>query len=93
MAVWTRTIVGISPIVDRMHGDMTQFKPCRDEIVALLKKDPAYDDEAEFGSENEQFTEAVEELAYAENEGEFDGALAYLYDWADDNRVWIDPHK
>lgn len=31
----------------------------------------------------------LEELSYAQDEEEFDDALENLYDWADEERVWL----
>lgn len=91
MATWVRRITGIAPLMERMLDDATGFTKHRDDIVALFKADEAYNEGAEYGSGDQKFVEAVDELACAESESEFDGALQEIYDWADAHRVWIDP--
>lgn len=65
--------------------DDVVFVKFRDEIVEVLRKR-----EADFlGNAKVQFQNIVEYLAIAEDIEEFNGHFASLYDWSDDNAVWI----
>lgn len=59
----------------------------RDQIVARIKLLPHYSDEDDGDGE---LWWIVDELADTKNEDEFDSVWDAFYDWADDNRVWVD---
>jgi len=63
------------------------FKTTRDLIVAKLEAL----DLSEFNEQDvEQLDEIVEALRYSPDLDEFDDHWEELYDWADDNRLWIE---
>jgi hypothetical protein len=59
------------------------FEQVRDQVVAVLKADEAY------SSEDYTFIELVDELAETNESDYFDAVMYYLYNWADDHRVWF----
>ena len=67
-----------------MYGDFTEkdFPKCRDAIVAELKT-------ARDFSTDYELEEIVEWLEDAPDLDEFNAVLSNLYDWADDNLVWM----
>jgi len=77
MTPWKRTIA-IKQHLDRDKP----LAEARDPIVAILKRDPAYQSDPEF-------VWAVDAMAEATDVDDFDEGLASLYDWADFERVWI----
>lgn len=86
MAQWKRVITGVAEALDKIDDYNSNFFEVRDEVVAVFKGDPAYD-----FTGIDDFNDAVRELEEAENREDFDFALNEIYDWADRERVWIDP--
>lgn len=69
---------------DIFHNEDMSFEQKRDEIVRRIKAAGFWDeDDYDLG-------EAVELLAEAEDVRDFDVYWDQFYDWADDNRVWVD---
>ncbi len=79
MTNWKRTIN------IKQHLDPAKpFEGVRDAIVRVLRNDRAYLDGFDF-------TDIVDEMAETGTVSDFDAALEALYDWADNNLVWIGP--
>ena len=78
MAVWLKKIDDS----DIFYADIP-FKEVRDEIVKRLKT--ALPD----WEQDDDLFWTIPELEDSRNPDEFDVAWMDLYDWADDNRVWI----
>lgn len=93
MAVWKKQIKGVAPLLEALADarDEEEFRAARDAVVARLKREPEFDDEST--GFTDEYADIVTNLSIAENEHEFDLDLQDLYDWADDNRVWIDPSE
>ena len=79
MRQWKHTVYVGAPF----HSDLP-FKQRRDMIVTILKGLPMYDD-----IDGDLYW-IVDELSDTDHEDEFDTVWDGLYDWADDNDVWID---
>jgi hypothetical protein len=82
MTNWRRTIY------IKQHLDPDQpFEDVRDAIVRVLRNDRAY--LSRHGGGDFDFIEIVDEMAEVPTVRDFDLCLDALYDWADDNRIWI----
>jgi hypothetical protein len=79
MPVWRRTL-NIKQFLDPSKP----LARVRDPMVSMLRLDGAYD-------ANQEFAEIVDWLAEAADVEDFDTALADLYDWADQHRIWMGP--
>lgn len=73
---------------DIFHNDELSFEQIRDETVKRLK-DSGWLGLAEDEYEEEQLFNLFEELELTETPDEFDEVWSYVYDEADDYRVWI----
>jgi len=60
------------------------FEEVKKEATEVLEKF-----RNEYFSDDEILIEVIERLKNAEDTNEFDDALDELYDWADENRVWL----
>ena len=69
---------------DIWQDDTIEFKERRDKIVERIEASSAWD------KDDETIVDLLDELAYTDHEGEFDCVWDAIYDWADDNRVWIE---
>lgn len=87
MAKWTRVITGVAEVLDELDDHESNLIEVRDKIVAIFQADPAYAYDS-----LDDFSEAVRELEYVDTRADFDWALGAIYDWADDERVWIQPY-
>lgn len=76
---WDRKIY----VGDIFHNDDIPFELKRDSIVKRLRSmvRPRKD---------EDFVCLIEDLEVTEDEDEFDDVWNDIYDWADENRVWIE---
>jgi hypothetical protein len=81
MTEWRKTIE-LSQVLSHYDPDEGNFSDVRDRAVAVLRKDPLYEDD-------EDFSLIVDELADAEDPDQFDWVLDDLYGWADNNLVWM----
>ena len=87
MAEWKHIVKGVAPLLhDFQDGDI-DFESARNGIVEVLRRQPFFTDEGEV------FDIVECDLANAEDISEFDDYMDSLYDWADDNRVWISPNE
>jgi hypothetical protein len=80
---WKKTIHGVPAILDLapdVEDDDDQPVEVREKMVALLKAHNVPE-------------EIVEEFEYCTHVFEFNEAMDTLYDWADEQRVWIDPTR
>ncbi|WP_329521081.1 hypothetical protein [Spirillospora sp. NBC_01491] len=85
--IWDRKI----NLADVFHNEAMTFEQRRDAIVRTLRASRWVKEHSEqdaFGG----LVEVVDNLAAAEDIGEFDGWLDELYDHADNDRVWINTH-
>jgi hypothetical protein len=85
MPSWNIKITGIAPLIESWEegGDIT---PIRDSVVSKVKDAVGYVE-----GDDLALDEALDELSEASTREEFDFAMNELYDWADKERVWIDP--
>jgi hypothetical protein len=91
MAHWNIHIKGITPLKERYDDGEIEFTEMRDSVVRILRtKLTRYLDVDSALWDNEVY-EAVEYLAETTSEEMFNDAQHDLYDWCDDNRVWLDP--
>ena len=84
MPSWNIKITGIAPLVESF--DDTNLEAIRDGVVRILKDALSYEE-----GDDLALDEALDELSEADTREEFDFAMHELYDWADKERVWIDP--
>jgi hypothetical protein len=84
MAEWKRTI----DIKQHLDADKP-LAEVRDPIVAILKADRAYRSAVDRYLFGDSFKDITDNLADAEDVEAFNDWLSALYDWADENRVWI----
>ena len=83
---WTRQVYGIHTLqLRRTDGEITLAEMCAGVIKRLRPLRPEGDDF--------EFDEIIAELEAVETVDEYDDVKAQLYDWADENRVWIDPTR
>lgn len=81
LPVWDRRI----NLADVFHNDEMTFEQIRDAVVAVIRNSGWLDGRDEWDS----LVEAVDNLAEAEDDDEFNGWWAEIYDHADYDRVWI----
>lgn len=74
-------------LADIWDDDDLPFITKRDAIVARIKKLPMYDDE---GAIDSDLWWIVDELSDVIDEEDFDVVWDAFYDWADDQRVWVE---
>ena len=67
------------------------FEEVRDQVVAVLRRQPEYDIESE--RYDDEFWNIVDEMTDTDTVRYFDLTLNALYDWADDNKIWIGGDK
>jgi hypothetical protein len=87
MTNWVRTIKGVGNAMGKFPE--ASAADVAKEVSVILARDDAYE-------VDDDFTELVDELAAygrdeEETEGYFDAIMSCIYDWADANRVWIEP--
>lgn len=88
MANWKHTL----KLGDVFHAEDMTFPERRDAIVARIRaagwfKRAAADEDFDFGYE---ITNIVDDLADADDPSAFDAAWEAFYDWADEQRVWVE---
>lgn len=78
MATWKQTV----KLGDIWNDDSLRFETQRDRIVGRLRtlKDDT----------NGDLAEILDELAEADSIEDFDAVWSGFYDYADDQRIWID---
>lgn len=72
-------------VSDVFHNDDLTFEQRRDKIVARVRQSVWFKSK----DESDDLPQWVEELADAEDTGEFDPVWGAIYDEADYDRVWI----
>ena len=80
MPVWHEKIM----LGDLFHNEDMSFEQRRDEIVRRLRASRWHD------GEDYEVESIIEELAETEDEDAFDAVWDLVYDFADEDRVWID---
>ena len=86
MAVWKEHVYGIHTLQERQYNGTITLIEMRDSIVAKLRK-------LRPEGEDLELDEILDELADVDTVGWYDMVKDALYDWADTNRVWIDPTR
>ena len=81
MSKW-RHIVDVSQV---FHEESMTYEGRRDRIVTQLRKLA----DKMGGADADLLSDLLDDLEGADNEDEFDSFWDEIYDWADDNRVWI----
>lgn len=78
-------------VADDWIYDDENFAKIRDGVVAALKTAQDYVPYEEPSQTTHQmdFYELVEELSRTPDVPEFNEVLTSIYDWADENRVWL----
>lgn len=88
MTEWKRVITGVAEALDELDlAHESNVIEVRDKLVAVFHADPAYDPAG-----IDDFNDAVRELEEAETVADLDWAFNAIYNWADDECVWIQPY-
>jgi hypothetical protein len=100
MARWNRTITGYRTISEAYEEGKIGAREAGTRMAALLRDqladvlDLAPGEETADGiANNLNFDLTVLDFDDITDEDDFDSVLDNLYDWADENRVWIDPSE
>lgn len=80
MSLWLCTL----KLKDIFHDETKSFEQRRDVIAARIKT-AAFYDENDF-----ELVDMVDQLEFAETAEAFNDYWAEFYNWADDNRVWVE---
>jgi hypothetical protein len=91
MSNWKIIIKGITTLQDRYtegEGEM-EFEQMRDKVVAIFRAKLARYLYAPYLDDD--LNEILDELAEVDTASYYNAVYFDLYDWCDDNRVWIDP--
>ena len=98
MARWNRVIKGYGAISEAYKADEIDAQEAGRRLAALLREkigdviELSLGDETVDGlSNNLNIDTIVLDFEQIEDVEDFDNVLDHLYDWADDNLVWIDP--
>lgn len=84
MTAWLRTLPGVGAAITQ-YGEDQDLTAARDKVVAALRKVPKrFDPEG-------VLDEILSTMQHVEEEQYFDELLNEMYDWADDQKVWIEP--
>lgn len=86
MPVWHIHIKGIHTLQEEQLEGTITFEEMRDGIVVILKRELAYEEGID-----PSLDEVIDELKDADSVEAYDIAKDELYNWADKERVWIDP--
>jgi len=89
MANWKMKI-DVSPAFS-MYEENENFEEFKEELLNILDNEDVYNEiEEKIGDEEAyQYSVLVDDLKPTEDEDEFDYTWNDLYDWADENLVWI----
>lgn len=96
MTNWRRTIRGINVVIDKVaNGDLTEAEGMG-QIADVLKRQPEFIEDETDPDCDVGFKILVEEMSDARDEENmtesyFDSLLCGMYDWADAERIWIEP--
>lgn len=97
MTKWTRSIKGINVVIDETADSLLTNNEGIARIGDILAKQPEFvEDECDAKCDID-FKELVEEMQWAREDDSpvptsyFDAMLAAMYDWADRERIWIEP--
>lgn len=71
---------------DVFHNDDLTFIDRRDAIVKRLRRGPWNTEKEDFYGD---FDALLDELSETERIRDFDSVWEYVYDWADEHRLWI----
>lgn len=85
MPAWHIKIHGIAPLIEAWEeGD--ELAPLTKDVSHIVRTAVSYVE-----GDDLELDEAIGNIEDASTREEFDEAMAELYDWADRERVWIDP--
>ena len=87
MTNWQRKIMGFGPLMDKLYDRAITPDEWGTSAATILMEDPAYKTDDDF----ELLVEEIGSVGPNDPESYIDNLMTELYDWADDNRVWIDP--
>lgn len=97
---WNYTVRRMAPIKQRYRDDEITFEQSRQQLADVITSMPHFPDDEERASDEFDWSsgnpcaelyEIWDELKDADDVDHLDSVLDALYDWADDNRVWIAP--
>jgi hypothetical protein len=96
MAKWKRSIRGINVVIDKVADGQIPEPEGMGRIADILRKQPEFIEDETDPNCDPEFKMLVEEMDDARRdetmeESYFDALLAGMYDWADAERVWIEP--
>jgi hypothetical protein len=84
--VWHIQITGVHTLQEKHRaGDIT-LKELKDGVVDIIQKAVGYVE-----GDDLELDEALDNIKDATDVADYDEAKDELYDWADRERVWIDP--
>lgn len=93
-----RYVLNLTHLVAQ-YDTNNDFPTFRDQVVKRIHKMPDHPTQSDWdhpdwnwSGPRDDLQNIGEEFAETTSIAEFDEALSYLYDWADDNRVWIRLH-
>jgi hypothetical protein len=85
MPSWHIKITGVAPLIQAWEeGD--DVKALGHDVSHILRTALSYEE-----GDDLALDEAIANIEEAATREEFDEAMVELYDWADKERVWIDP--
>jgi hypothetical protein len=85
MTAW-KYQMGIHDLLSDEVVEGPEFEAVRDAVVAKIKQAPDYTRDYRVAYDLQDIAEAI---AQTENTDDFNDALDRLYDWGDENTVWI----
>ena len=86
---WKRLMNVAAFLNHDVNPEMT-FTERRDGVVATIKRLPQYKAEEEDQDDDGELWWIVDEMGDVQNEEEFDLVWDAFYDWADDERIWVE---
>ncbi len=89
MTNWKKSVVGFGHHVDAVYDgwmDTDEFG----KVVSALIRDQLVE---EMDDDLDEILTEIEMFDHRESWDYIDACLEGLYDWADENRIWIDPSK
>ena len=91
MAEWKTIIYGITALQERFDAGEIPFEEMRDGVAKILRHKLKTRLDFEHDNYDMSLRETIEELEEVDTVDYYDTVKSVLYDWCDDNRVWIDP--
>lgn len=85
--VWNIRIEGIAPLMEA-YEETKDLEAAKTAILVILKRELHYEE-----GDDLELDECLDNLADSSTQDEFNEAWVEVYNWADKERVWIDPVK